>query len=126
MRNSQEITDEILRRAEILERRDAAIKRKIYSVAAAVVGGLALTVGLWFAICAVVSDSLAADMAGGRMRRMFDSVRLGYYVLISVIGFSLGASWLRKYQTGLRQGQHPQKQSRSSDAGSASHRQSRL
>ena len=90
-RNSQEIADEILRRVEIANKKEAAKKKKIYSVLAMAVC-LALVIGLSFVIPVLITDSVTPDANGTYSAAMFADGRLGGYAIIGVIGFALGVT----------------------------------
>jgi len=90
-RSSQEIADEILRRAEMLDKRDARRKRRIYT-ALSVAACLAVVVGLSFLIPSVVTDTVPIDEGALYSAAMFAGGAMGGYVLIGVIGLLLGAA----------------------------------
>ena len=88
-RTNMEVAEEILRRVELVNKKEAARKRKRYAAIAAA-GCLALIVGLSFVIPNVVTDGVVPDAAGATGAAMLAGGAVGGYVLIGVIGFVLG------------------------------------
>ena len=86
-RSNKEIAEEVLRRVEAIDRRKAVRKQRIRG-ALAIIAALALTVGAGFAIAAFAPDSPSSVMTEYNL--MFPNA--GGYVLMAVIGFSLGAA----------------------------------
>lgn len=91
MMSHEEFTDEVLCRADIIARRQAAKKRILYSSLAAA-SCLALIAVLSFAIPSIISDSAYYASAGAYGAMLFGGAAAGGYVLIGVVGFALGAA----------------------------------
>jgi len=92
MLDNREIAEEILRRMEIVKKMEAAraVKRKrIIYTALIAAACLALLVALSFLIWANAPDASTA-VTHGIDNSMFDRAVVGGYVLITIIGFSLG------------------------------------
>jgi len=96
MRSNKEMAEEVLRRVEVINRRKAVKKRKIYSALAAV-ACLALMGGLSFAISSIETAPIAPGAEGMYSAVMFADGGLGGYVLIGVIGLALGAALMFFY-----------------------------
>jgi len=84
-----EVAEEILRRVELVNKKEAARKRKRYAAIAAA-GCLALIVGLSFVIPTAVPDGVVPGAPGATSAAMLAGGAVGGYVLIGVIGFVLG------------------------------------
>jgi len=84
-----EVAEEILRRVELVNKKEAARKRKRYAAIAAA-GCLALIVSLSFVIPNIVTGGVAPDATGTTSAAMLAGGAIGGYVLIGVIGFVLG------------------------------------
>jgi len=84
-----EVAEEILRRVELVNKKEAVRKRKRYAAIAAA-GCLALIVGLSFVIPTAVPDGVVPGAPGATSAAMLAGGAVGGYVLIGVIGFVLG------------------------------------
>ena len=88
-RTNMEVAEEILRRVELVNKKEAVRKRKRYAAIAAA-GCLALIVGLSFVIPTAVPDGVVPGAPGATSAAMLAGGAVGGYVLIGVIGFVLG------------------------------------
>ena len=90
-RNNDEITDEILRRALLLDKRDAKRKNRVFSALACAVC-LVFVVGLSISIPLVVPDEVLQGTTGYHTATLFASGSVGGYVLVGIAAFILGGA----------------------------------
>ena len=90
-RNSIEITDEILHRALLLDRRDTTRKNRIYA-ALSLAACLAFVAVLSVCVPILVSDEVLQVAAGYQTATLFASGAIGGYVLVGVAAFVIGAA----------------------------------
>ena len=90
-RNSNDLTDEILRRVEILDKRDAKRKNQIYAVLSFAIC-LFFVVGLSISVPLLVSEEVLQVAAGYQTATLFASGAVGGYVMVGVAAFALGGA----------------------------------
>jgi len=90
-RNSKEITDEILRRALVLDRRNIKYKNRVCS-ALSLAACLVFVVGLSLSVPLLVSDETLQGMAEYQTATLFASGTVGGYVLVGVAAFIVGGA----------------------------------
>ena len=90
-RNSEEITNEILRRAELLDEQDAKRRNRICA-ALSFAACLAFMVGLSASVPLFISDEAFQGIAANQAATLFASGAVGGYVLVGVIAFMFGAA----------------------------------
>ena len=90
-RNNVELTDEILRRALLLDSRDAKRKKRIYS-ALSIAACLAFVVGLSMSIPIFLSDEVLQAATVYQTATLFASGAVGGYVLVGVAAFIIGGA----------------------------------
>ena len=90
-RNNYEITDEILRRVEVLDRRDMKNKNRVCS-ALSLAACLVFVVGLSLSVPLFISDEMLQGTAGYQTAALFASGTVGGYVLVGVAAFIIGGA----------------------------------
>jgi len=90
-RSNEEITQEILRRTEQLDVRDAKRKRRVYAALSAA-ACLAVVVGFAAAVPLLISDGLLRETAENQTATIFASGEIGGYILVAVAAFAAGAA----------------------------------
>ena len=90
-RNSEELTDEIIRRALLLDSRDSKRKNRI-STALFYAACLAFVVGLSVSVPLIIPDEALQEAASYQSATLFASGAVGGYVLVGVIAFIIGAA----------------------------------
>ena len=90
-RNNVELTDEILRRVELLDSRDAKRKNRIY-FALSLAACIAFVVGLSVSVPILISDEVLQVEAGYQTATLFASGAVGGYVLVGVVAFVIGGA----------------------------------
>ena len=90
-RSSEEITDEVFRRAELLDKQDTKRKNRIQS-ALSLAACLAFVVALSVSVPLFISDEVLQPTAGYQTATLFASGVVGGYVLVGVMAFVFGAA----------------------------------
>ena len=90
-RSSEEITDEVFRRAERLDKQDEKRKNRIYA-ALSFAACLAFMVGLSVSVPLFITDEALQSTAGYQTATIFASGAVGGYVLVGVMAFVFGAA----------------------------------
>jgi len=90
-RSNEEITQEILRRTEQLDVRDAKRKRRVYTTLS-VATCLALVIGLAAAVPLFIPDELLRETAENQTATIFASGEVGGYILVGVAAFAVSAA----------------------------------
>ena len=90
-RNNKEITDEILRRAELLDNRDAKRRNRIHT-ALCFAACLAFVVGFSLYVPLFISDEALQENAGYQTATLFANGAVGGYVLVGVAAFIVGGA----------------------------------
>ena len=90
-RNSVDLTDEILRRALLLNSRDKKRKNRICS-ALSLAACLAIVAGLSVSVPLLVSDEALQVAAGYQAATLFASGAVGGYILVGVAAFVIGGA----------------------------------
>ena len=89
--STEEITREILQRAEQLDVSDAQRKNRLYTLLS-VVASLLFIIGFAIIIPLFVSNELLLETAQHQTATIFASSQIGGYVLVGVIAFAVGAA----------------------------------
>ena len=90
-RTSEEITDEILHRAQLLDMQDTKRKNRIYS-ALSLAACLVFVVGLSLSVPLLISDEALQGAESYQTATLYASGAVGEYVLVAVLAFTAGGA----------------------------------
>ena len=90
-RSSVDITDEVIRRAELLDKQDEKRKKKLYA-ALSFAACLAFVAGLSVCVPILISDEVLQMPEGHQTAALFASGAIGGYALVGVAAFVAGGA----------------------------------